>query len=201
MAANDLTTLDAVRLFRQKPTTDTNQNELISSLITRASVAIMNYANREFAPTTSQTARKFLYTNNGLVDLSPYDLRAIGAGYVKIDSDTASPTTLTTDQYRLYPRQSPDVTYGWMKFDRALWWGGPNYSWEREVEVKGDWGFASVPADVEEWCIVTVGAWLDRDSSVVSTTFNISEDRLDRPEALPSAVRAGLNTYKRDTLF
>lgn len=199
MAAIDQVTSAQVRAFLQKSASDTGQDSLIASLITRASTAINNWAGREFTPTTSQTARKFDYDGKGIVDLSPYDLRTIGAGYVKIDTDGSAPITLTTDQYRLYPKQSPDATYGWIELDQAYQgYGGPNPSFDREVEVKGDWGLATVPEDVQHWCIVTVISWLRRDASAFETTFSIPEERLDRPEALPSAVRAGLKHYQRD---
>jgi hypothetical protein len=65
------------------------------------------------------------------------------------------------------------------------------------VDVTGDWGFASIPNDVKQACIEGVAIRLRRDVSAFSTTFNIDEARLERPEALPASVCQALRQYKR----
>src|SRR6266480_3540477 len=106
----DLTTLDAVRSFLQKPTPDTNQDEIISSLITRASEAIMHYCEREFAPTTPSEARTFEYDGRCLfLDLAPFDLRAVAS--VKDVTDPNNTVTLETSKYRLWPHPARDGAY------------------------------------------------------------------------------------------
>lgn len=198
MASTDLCTLSEVRSFLQKPSTDTNQDAIISSLITRASLAIMRYCDREFAPASTSTVRKFEWNprNYGLLDLAPYDVRAVTL--VRLDSDQTSPTTLTTDEYRLWPRPSRDGTYQAL---RIRPWSIVSPSWQfpdvREVEVTGTWGFSAVPEDVKHTALVTVATWLRRDVAAFSQTFNISEDRVERPEFLPSAIARQLDHYKR----
>jgi hypothetical protein len=49
------------------------------------------------------------------------------------------------------------------------------------VTITGDWGYPSVPADVEDACIKTVGIWLKRDVSAFSRTYNLDEGRTERP--------------------
>jgi hypothetical protein len=198
MAANDLTTLAATRAYLQKETASTAQDAIISSLITRASTAITRYCNREFIATTA-VARKFSYDPNpkGFLDLAPYDLRSVTT--VKLDTETAAPITLAATDYQLQPKTARDGVYTFLYFLRsssAQAFSGLTFP-EREVEITGNWGFAAVPGDVEHWCIVQVALWLRRDVAAFESTFSLDEDRLERPQALASAVRAGLRDYER----
>jgi hypothetical protein len=76
-----------------------------------------------------------------------------------------------------------------------------SYFRHRQVEVTATWGWTSVPADVEHATIVTTGIWLRRDVSAFSTTYVLDEDRVERPESLPSAVRAMLGPYRRSIVI
>lgn len=193
MAAEDLTTLSAVREFLQKQAVDTEQDDVIASLITRASNLIMRYTEREFAPATTSDTRVFDYEGRGWLDLAPYDLRSVSS--IQIDTDTSSPTTLTSGtDYRLWPRPAVDGTYLALRLDTP----GVYSEWPtRELSITGDWGFASVPSDVAHACIVTVSIWLRRDVAAFAANMNLDEARVERPEVLPSAVKAGLDHYKR----
>ena len=196
MAATDLTTVQAVRDFLQKPAADEEQDLIIAALITRASLAIMDYTQREFAPASSSTARTFEYEGGGFLDLAPYDIRTVTL--VRMDTDEASPTTLAADEYRLYPYPSKNGVYSALRLapyvvaSRARWQ-------QRLVEVTGTWGFSAVPDDVAHQCIVTVADWLRLNVQAFSRTFSLDEQRLDIPEDLPSSVRAGLGRWKRLT--
>lgn len=200
MAAIDLTTRANVRAFLQKPAGDTAQDAIIDALVTAASRLIMDECEREFAPVTATATRTFsVARRNGALwlDLNPYDLRTVTQ--VRVDTDTSSPTTLASDEYRLWPRPNKDGTFLAIKLQPQSHSIG-RIAWEdREVQVTGAWGFAAVPEDVEMWCRITVAIWLRRDVQAFSTTFSIEEDRLERPEALPSAVRSGLRHYRRFT--
>lgn len=202
MAAGDLCTQAEVNAFLQTPAGDTEQNPIIDALIARASRAISRYCNREFAPpTAATTTRRFeVDVSQPWLDLAPYDLRALVAPAVTIDPEKTGGGTVLTEHedYRLWPRPNPDGVFTAIRFvylppavrDGGMW---------RLVDVKGDWGFAAVPDDVKHWAILTVAIWLRRDVSAFSTTFNLDEERLERPEALPSAVRAGLGSWLRQT--
>ena len=199
LATNALCTLVEARAFLQKDAADTEQDTIIESLIDRASEAIINYCGREFAPAAAATLRRFRYRGGNMLDLSPYDLQS--ATLVQIDTETSSPTTLVADDdYTFEPFPARDGVYQWMEL--------PNYDVDsscypkgfREVEITGTWGFATVPADVKHAAIVTVAIWMRRDVSAFSTTFNLDEGRLERPEGLPSSVRGTLAGYKRINL-
>lgn len=197
MAAYDLCSLSEVRSFLQKPTSDTDQDTIIQAIISRASLAIMRYTDREFAPATTSATRKFEWdAQTPWLSLAPYDLRTVTL--FRLDSDQASPSTLTTADYRLAPRPSRDGTYTAVKLRPSSvvspTWQFPDV---REVEITGAWGFAAIPEDVKHTAIVTTATWLRRDVSAFSQTFNLNEDRVERPEFLPSAIARQLDHYKR----
>lgn len=194
MAAADLCTLEDVRLFLGKDDSDTSQDAVIASLISRASLAIMRDCQREFAPASSSAARVFRYSTPGRMSLAPYEARTVTN--VRMDSDQASPVTLTASQYRLWPVPAPDGTYLTVLFDGTE--GSSSSAWrDRIVEVTGTWGMAAVPEDVRHACVVTAATWFRRDVAAFSTTFKLDEDRVERPEVLPAQVRGLLDRYRR----
>jgi hypothetical protein len=185
-----------VRNFIQKPDADQQQDAIIGRLIEQASEAIMTWTEREFAPAGQPgVSRQFYYCGNGVLNLTPYDVQTVTA--VKIDTvGGAGGTTLAGTDYRLYPTPAKDGVYNWLRLSPAIV-GNPSTTFaQREVTVTGTWGFPAVPDDVKHWTAVTVATWLRKDVQAFSTTFNIDEQQLERPEALPSAVRAGLYRYK-----
>lgn len=190
----DLTTVAAVRAFLQIPGSDDEQNAIIASLIARASRVITVWAGREFAPADDVT-RSFLCGRRGMIDLAPFDLRTV-TGMV-FDTDTGGAnTTVAVDDYRLGPVSSRDGTYQWVRLDRRWWERRSRGYGEVVVSITGNWGFAQVPADIEDACIKTVGMWLRRDVSAFSRTYNLDEGRTERPDALPAAVIAMLKPYR-----
>ena len=197
--AVQLVSVADVRKFIQKPDPDQQQDAIIGQLIESASKAMMTAAAREFAPQSSAgTARQFWYCGNGVLSLTPYDLATLVS--VKIDTvEGAGGTTLAAAEYQLKPKPAKDGVYNWLKLNPLA--GPPSSRFaEREVTVTGTWGFPTVPDDVKQWACVTVAEWLRLHVSAFSTTFNIDEQRLERPEMLPSAVYAGLRRgYRMDS--
>ncbi len=187
MSVVELTTLADVREFLQKQGTDTTQDGVIQHLITRASETI----NRQvgvFLPAETDVDKTFVW-RGGPLALQPYFARDVTA--VSLDSDRTSPLALEESGWRLRPKPPRDGVYRWLTFPS---YAAP-FDGEREVTVTGDWGFETVPWDVAHWTIVTVATWLRRDVSAFSTTLRLDEDRLERPDALPSAVMRGLARY------
>jgi hypothetical protein len=195
--ATELTSLAAVREFLSKQGGDTGQDEVLQSLISRASAAVMRHCRREFAPVTTAETRRFTW-RGGPLRLAPYDLRAVDE--IVLDPASSYPTTLAATEYDLMPQPTPYGVYRWVRpygaaFNTPRTFTTANYGVQadyRMVDITGDWGFAEVPAEVEHWTIVTVASWYRRDVSAFSTVFRIDEERLERPEELPSAVVAGL---------
>jgi hypothetical protein len=196
--AVSLVTVADVRNFLQKPDPDQEQDAIIGRLIESASEAVMTYAEREFAPESApSTARQFYYCGNGILSLTPYDLQTLVS--VKIDTtEGAGGTTLAATEYQLKPKPARDGVYNWLKLSPVTSQPSSRFA-EREVTVTGTWGFPAVPDDVKHWTTVTVAEWLRLHVQAFSTTFNIDEQRLERPEMLPSAVRAGLRRYRMDS--
>lgn len=202
MAYPDLTTTSAVRSFLQKPASDTAQDAIIAQLISRASLAIMRYTEREFIsaqPGTAQApvARTFEVEllRDGFLQLAPYDAQAGTITQVQLDTDLATPRTLGSDEWRPWPIPARDgVTSAIRLIPTAL--GGFHRFRHRQVKVTAQWGWPSVPADIEHATIVTTAIWLRREIAAFSSTFRLDEDRVERPEILPSSVRALLAHYK-----
>lgn len=194
----DLTTLKQVREAMGKQNTETAQDFVIQSFITSASDAVSRYCQRQFIAETN-VSKTFEWDQTGaprFVDLAPYELSKLDSVTLDVDSD--SPVVLSDEDFRLWPKPNPDGTYLALRLNplgispTASRWGS-----SREVTVKGDWGMAAVPADVAHWTTMTVVIWMRRDVSAFSTTYNLDEGHVERPQMLPSAVMAGLDQWKR----
>lgn len=186
-SGDDLTTLAAVRRFLQKnDSTNTTQDTVIQELITRASDQINHTI--AFFPAQTAATKTFVW-RGGPLSLWPYFLGTVTS--VTLDTETSYTTTVATDNYRLRPKPAHEGVYRWLTFPGYTVTTGA----EREVTIVGDWGFSTIPERVEHWAIVTVATWLRRDVSAFSTTLRLDEDRLERPDALPSAVVRGLSRY------
>lgn len=198
----DLCSIDDVRAYRQKPETDTDQDGVVAMLITAASRAINTYCGVDITPiATADATHVFVYAGGAKLSLGRNVLRSVTS--IALDTDTPSPTTLSASDYKLRPTPARDGVYRWIRIAGA---GTPSYGpqkpgerglAEREATITGLFGYAEVPADIRHWAAVTVCEWLDRDVSTFSRTFSLDEQRLERPEALPSAVRAGLAHYRQ----
>lgn len=168
----DLCTLADVRGLMQKKGSDTTQDTLIATLITRVSVKIMTDYGREFVPggpeslTFTAATRTFeypwgeQYPDGALVDLAPYDLRATVTPTVQVDTDQAQPLTLTSDEFRLWPQP---VKHGVFKAVKVQPIGATVglVGWsKRQIQVTGTWGFPSIPVDVTQAAASLVIHWL-----------------------------------------
>ena len=203
MAYPDLCTRAQVRAFLQKPNGDTKQDAIIDSLIRRASTAIQRYTEREFVSKTpgtppSPVTRKFEIEllRDGWLDLAPFDAQTDTITSVVIDSELAQQRTLGTDEWRPWPIPSADGVISALRIVPTTL-GGYHRFRHRQVAITAVWGWPDIPADIEHAAIVTTTTWLRREVSSFSSTYKLDEDRIERPEALPSAVRAMVNPYRR----
>ena len=133
------------------------------------------------------------------MSLAPYDLQT--ATTVQIDTDQASPITLSTNEWRYFPQPARDGVFQALRIvplSRSL--GPINYR-NTQVKVTGTWGFAAIPDEVKLACKVAVGIALRRDVAAFSTVFKLDEATVDRPEALPSGVRSMRSTFRRMPVF
>jgi hypothetical protein len=193
--AANLCEVSDVREFLQKPGGDREQDTIIETFITRASRAITSFTAREFVPTSS-SARLFDMGSAWYTRQVPVgDLSAIPTAATIIDAYGTTMATLTpaTDLVLL-----PNVRQPWEPITRVrlrptITSLDPSY----QLSLTGVWGFPSIPSDVVHACAATAGLWMRREVQAFTATFNITEDRLERPEALPSAVRGMLRPYMR----
>jgi hypothetical protein len=196
-SASDLTTVEAVREFTQKRSTDTAQDAVIQMLISAASKMVSRYTERQFFP---ETGVKHTFEWNHVsqpmfVDFMPFELRTATA--VTLDTD-GSPHVLDPTEYKLWPVPNPDGTYFGIRLNPFT---PPTVSirWapRRQVEVEGDWGMPAIPADIAFLTTLTVAIWLRRDVSAFEAGMRIDEGYVERPKSLPSAVKGGLDMYRR----
>ena len=197
MSTYDLTTLAQVREHQQRTdTTNTTQDALITDLITVASEMIMEYTQREFAPSTGSTeeTRIYRYDGRGILSLAPDDARTVTS--VRIDTDTDNPTTLDASEYRLWPTRSKHGVYSHLHITgygiQTSDGSTPNY---RVMEVTGTFGWGSVPSPVERACILLV-------MEILRRTSDWKNNDLDGftpggGVAIPLHVRTMLSPYKR----
>lgn len=194
-----LTSLESFREHAQiSDAADTAQDALIETLIDSVSHHIMLYTNREFVPPgTAQVTRVFRYNGGGVLDLAPYDARSVSQ--VRIDTDTTSPTTLSSDQYRTAPVTCPDGVYTHL---HLLGVNVPvstveHYPMYRVVEVTGVWGFAAVPKNVELAANITIQYILRTTSQFMGDEFDGTAGMAGARIAIPGAARDLLSPYRR----
>ena len=207
LAPNALTTLGETREYVLRDATDDSQDRKLIVLINAYSRAVEKYTRREWLPIMLDDTRSFQYDGSGFMSLEPSDLREITsvvlnshypAGYQEIliaGSDSA------LGNYWPKPAgRTAEGTYWWMEL--------PTYrhSGSYEVEVTGDWGIGTVPADVE------LALWIAIDDSYKNPTGfaggevgglgfteigEITNEPDNRARNLPIESRALLAPYRR----
>ena len=200
--APSLVTVTQVRAYLDKPTGDTAQDTIIADLIVRASHLILDYTDREFVlwdggsnPRT-RVHRIGGYWRTRVIPVG--DMAATPTAVVIQDDDGATVETLTvaTDlEARPLVRRAWEPITG-LYLRSTVTRVDPDY----RLSVTGTYGFPSVPAEVQQAAIVTVGTWLRRDVSAFSQTFALDEARIERPQALPQAAMRMLDPWKRHGL-
>lgn len=193
LANNAVISLEEMRGFLQRGEGEHNQDEEIVRLINAASDEFAHgYPGREFAPRgETAAAREFVHVG-GHLELAPYDVREVQAVTLGTDLAAEKHVELEASEWRLRPRPARHGVFQAIKLqpDREL-----DLPCEFEVTVTGLWGFPAVPEDVKHWCKVTVATWLRKDVAAYSTTLRADEDRLERPDALPTAAYRALRKY------
>jgi hypothetical protein len=151
-----LTTIEACELMMdrvgvQGPTgREADDQRWIASLINTFSTLAMNYAAREWMPTTDDLERTFTYDGDGILSLSPYELRDVTSVtlYSDLPVDVRPPYSDLVEGYTL-------VGYSWYGEPSTMTESGtwlelklPERRRWCQVAVVGDWGAGVVPDDV-----------------------------------------------------
>jgi hypothetical protein len=160
---NALTSLHRTRSYVLGSASQDSADDELIFLINWASEAIENYTKREFVPTPAlidgdpnpAATRKFDYAGGGFLNLSPYELRNVDTINLYSDLTTSQELVAATD-YRLEPRgRTEQGTYLAVELIPGSRWH-TSYDFGYEVEITGDWGMETVPADVEGACLIMI---------------------------------------------
>lgn len=157
-STSDLTTVEAYnRYAAESGIAASAQADLVQDTITAASLAIMDYCQADFAPADDGATRRYRYNGGGVLSLAPYVVRAIDS--VTIDADSTSATELDADTWRIMPVPAPFGVYRVLHLFGVpgrddLTSNTPQY---RVVDIEGDFGYETVPAQVARACSITVG--------------------------------------------
>lgn len=199
---SDLCSLADVKAYLQKDGSVTGVlfDSTLSTLITRASAVIENYASREFSD--KGTLTRTFAQDSYLVDLLPYDLRT--PTVVTIDPSGAA-TVITTDEYALRPLNRTTLgTYVQLHtgYYTSLYSERRSAFGASELSITGSWGAATTPLPVVQACVVTVGLWFRREIAargVGSSDYDLDGADL-RPLSMPGAAQRLVDPYRRTVL-
>lgn len=203
--SGDLCAVSDVREQLETSTSDRTRDELISTYISGASAQIIREYEREFAPATPTDTRNYPWDPRQLTcDLSPNDLRSVSL--LRLNPEETGPVTLTEgNDFVLSPINDPDGIYTSLRFSgflvarsqRFFRFGFIN------VEITGAWGWAAVPTEVRDACVLTVAAALRRDVSslaLAGVSGDLTDLQPDMPSnyAIPPAARRKLAPFRRN---
>jgi hypothetical protein len=203
-AAWDLCTLANVREALELPASDTTRDNLIQSLISDLSRAIIREYDREFAPAATATRRFQVPAGSLLLDLAPYDLRTVSTLTINPEASGGTALTATTD-FQLMPVVTQQGTYESIRFSARLTslhtsQTAQDYGYTL-VDVNGAFGFATVPEDVKRACVIAVQSALRRALTELAIA-GIDEPQAIAPEgpathSIPAASRRLLAPFRR----
>jgi len=194
----DLTSLALVKSYLG--IVDTNSDTRIQTAVTAASAACEEWTQRWL---TGRTAVTNIFKVDGLyVDFAPFDLRT--ATTVSLHPE-GTPTVLTANtSYQLLPiggTDSLDTFTGMMLSAQISTYSSNSTRFGYEqVSVLGDWGPATIPADVQQAATIAAAAMVDRAADQYALP-GADDGRQTMPNssgtALPWGVRQLLAPYRR----
>lgn len=211
----DLCTVDDVKALMQKTGPNAgNQDTLIQSLITRTSVKIMRDYGREFVPggpnsePSSAATRTFEYQwgdeypGEAFVDLRPYDLAVSQPTPLVVVADTDQPVgyTLSTQEWRLWPQPPSQGVFMAIKVLPLNVKVGIVGWHKRQIQVTGNWGFPSIPFEVQQACVETVIHWLMAYPAARAAGQQDAAIAAPAPRSYPMTAIDLLQSFKRMTV-
>ncbi|MDP2712306.1 MAG: hypothetical protein Q8O56_13900 [Solirubrobacteraceae bacterium] len=192
-----LCTLADVRGRRQTRGEDVAQDAEVLRVIAGVSAAITTELEREFTPTDDATRVFELRAGEDRIVLTPYEIRTVTQ--IRINPDADDPKILAASDYKLSPDPAEHGTYHRIRLRTAV---TPEAGWRHvDLEVTGDWGMETIPADVREAAIIavvhnmrtTVGQYSIADGAG-------GETRYERTE-IPQAARDLLKPFRRQARY
>jgi uncharacterized phiE125 gp8 family phage protein len=176
IAANALTTLEAVKSYLKIDVSQTVDDTRLEDLINACSSAIENYCGRKFK---EQTISDEDYNGTGTkyILLKQFPVKNISS--VSIDG-----TVLAADQYKIKKSD------GLLIRNNSVWPVG-----DINISVTYTAGFSEIPPDLELACRHFVMSFFKADVAAFSTTF--SDGLVFRADAMPAQVKMILQPYKK----
>lgn len=175
LAANALTTLEAVRSYLKLRDNETNDNSLLEELINGCSSAIENYCKRKFKEQTFE--EDYDGTGKNYLLLEQFPVKVINV--VLVDDVPLDP-----GEYKVKKNN------GVLIRKKFIWPQG-----DINISVTYTAGLSDIPSDLELACKHFVKSYFQSDIASYSTTFQ--DGFVFRPEALPAQVKALVAPYKK----
>lgn len=173
-------------------TVDPDDDELghIADLITDASIVIMRFTGRRFAPRDAEpTERVVEQVEPYLGHLRISDLSAPPAEVALLGRDGVQVEALAAGAYTLLPRdRAPEEPFTSIRLARTL----PTYG----VRIVGRWGWPKVPRDARRACVATVTEWLTAEQAGGGQAPEALEGARE-PRALPGPAVFLLRPFQR----
>lgn len=180
MAANDLTTLDNVKAWAGVKTSD--DDALLSRLITAASAFIQTWINRSFAVAQYDEVRDG--TGGQVLMFANYPVSAVSS--VMVDG-------------RSIPAAADVTTVGYRFTDKRLTLNG--YTFSRglgNVQISYTAGYAAVPPEIEQACIEVVSLrYKERDRIGFQSKSLAGETVTFYIKDFTDSARTVLNNYRK----
>lgn len=194
LAPYALTSLEAVKEELGVPGQTSSADNALRRRINQASAMIMVEAEQEFRPLLPDTLR-LLPVRDGVVDFSG-NLSA--APTLVRGNLEATPVALAAATYELVPSPLSSLGGGYrgLRLLRGSVYRDPASGAVGYVEVTGDWGWTSVPADIERVTIMQVINWSRRDLFLRVEADAADEQSPVGAELMPSVKRYLREHYK-----
>lgn len=189
-----LITLDDARRYLSLSDSDVDDDPDLAAMVEAASRQIMLFAGRQFAPAASAEERPFDYDGGSYLSLADNDLRA--ATLVTLTYAGGDPITLDTTRYSLHPRPPRDGVYTYLRLRRhhhrhaRLFWPHTDDDVDAEISITGDWGFETVPTDVQLACKMQVAVWHRGDRTAFTRSYNADAGTVSGGDGLAGSVKA-----------
>lgn len=190
---NGYTTLNELKDFVEIAIADLDHDADLERSVEAASRMIDHYCSRIFYDSGSATAKTFRATHPYILDVPDFSTTT---GLV-VKTDTADSGTFDTTWDAADYQVEPFGTYDTRPFRRIVGLGKsfPTVGRRTRVQVTARWGWAAVPPDVEQTClIVAAELWRRKDAPFGIAGFG--PDGAVRVTSTEMPMLARLNHYK-----
>jgi hypothetical protein len=212
-----LITLDEYKRWTGIDPTNTRNDEELTRLILAASRAIRNFTERSFNTDLVLEERTFPYDGSGYLDIDDaVSVNSVVLGVPGWEDQTLDSTTWVAQPSKR--EDSPVYTYVYMPGVQGNIAGSPEMGFVRnldvlaregrvsalpaQVKVTGEWGWPSIPEDVQQAAVWTVQEFKESPEgenvqSEAIESFSHSFARNISALAIPNRARDLLITYQR----